>query len=268
MKALVVEVSVQWRVNIRQAVLHALPFLHEQDVMPCADRELACQLLEGKEGWQYQLIFLDWGFVTGGNASIANSMDVVEAIRKHCKGAILIMITGADKDKGFLHNTGTTEADVLRTFLNLGAAETIFKHQISKKFPTADSGLPLLVKKLKDMRLNEKLNQAEVRGLSHQNDYLCITVHGVVFRFTPQQAILVKLLHEKRLDYSPGQVTKDEMRDALAKDSRFTKVARRTDWKPRETFAASVDGLKFWKKHIFRPASKGIYCLRIEGDDL
>jgi len=265
MKALVIEDMDSWSTEIEKALLKALSFIKPEDVLPQNTPSRALNRLKEEDAWKYRLILLDWGFMN----TASTAADFADYVNKNHKDALVIIITGADDDKEFLKSVDKDERTILRELL-AADAKVIFKKEISTTYPNPDKGLPLLVRKFRAMRLEDTLQQKAVLGFDFKKPgYMSGTVDGRTFRFTAQQSVVVKLLFEERCKCFPGEVTKERMIEALRSDPRFKgRHDVRTDWKPREAFAASPDGLKFWNDHIHLPkGTRGIYCLKRDSDN-
>jgi len=251
MKAIVVEDEAAWRVQIKLALRNALPAL--EDIMLCADTESALLCLEGRDGWQYRLILLDWGFVSG--RSVSTAADIADFIHNRRKDAFVIILTGAHKDKRMARD------DVMGPLIKAKAAEKIFKHEVSKKLDAPEPGLPKLVAKLEELQLDEKLRQRAVYGFQFQSNFLSGVAQGIQYRFKDRQAVIVKLLYERLLDDFPGEVTKNETSEAIARAGWPARVKDLNVWSPNDEFKESEDGKRFWENHVFHKGAKGRYRL-------
>jgi len=253
MKALIVEDELAWTKQIESSLRRAIPSLSADDIITLNEPESAIRLLKRGDGWQYRLILLDWGFVSG--VSVATAADLAEFVFNNRKDALVIILTGAYRDKRM------SRPDIIEPLIQAKRAEVVFKHEVSTKLDDPEKGLPKLIKRLTDMRLDEKLQQRAIYGFQFQSNCLSGTVQGVQYRFKERQAAIVKLLYDRLLNDFPGEVTKAEAAEAVRKVDKSR--AEQSDWSPNDEFKESVDGKRFWAKHIFHKGAKGRYRLTI-----
>ena len=264
MKALIVEDEPLWADEIELALLKAMPSLRKDDMMKIADPESARKFLQGGDGAQYRIVLLDWGFVRGGE--VTSSADLADIIKRDRKDVVVILLTGARKDKRV--NQAKNRDEILDALIKANTP-AILKYEVSRKLDSPDSGLPKLVEKLKELNLEEMLRQRALSPFRFQSDNLAVTVRDKVYQLTNRQMAMAILLHEKFLTDKPGLVTKvalakavnavDKTRGKVQMDSTGAESVK--DWDPNDEFKETTAGINFWRNHVSFGTQKGRYFL-------